>query len=267
MLPILAVLAHIGDAVWSIEAYNPENKIQKNYAGLISTILILFYYLHYDVRFERKYRNCYLIYQFFILVGIVTGDFTYVYYYRYYKRDTVLMGFFIAYMFIDILFVVAVGYFKYKEYDTTMNVSTENLFHLLSELEIILIIYISIFTAYEAMTTNCIAFFIIYRCFSHSYKKQTSCYPRISCGSFWFLIIFATASVICENFDFVFDGYAHDANDQKKEEHYEKIALQWRYASNGAEILAAISCYILIVLQFPKGDKKKNGANNYEMFP
>lgn len=264
-LPILAVGAHIGDGVWSICAYQPENKTQKNYAGLISTILILFYYLHYDVQFGESKRCYYLVYQFFILVGIVTGDLAYVFYYSYYKRDMVLMGFFITYIIFDALFVLVVGYFKYKEYDTSMNVTKENLFHLVSELEIILIIYIPIFTTYEAMTTNCIAFFIIYRYFSHSYHQENSRYPRISCTSFWLLIIFATVSVVCENFEFVNDGYAHDAHqaqNQKEEEHYDNIASRFRYASNGAEILAAISCYLLIVLQFLK---KKKRANDYAM--
>lgn len=265
LLPILAVFAHVGDGLWSIYAYDSKSKTQRNYAGLVSTMLVLFYYLHYDVQFSKERRVPYIIYQFIIFVGIIAGDFAYVCYYKYFKHDNVLMGFFIGYIIIDASFVFGVGYLKFNEYNTSMNMTTEGLLHLLAELEIIVIIYIPIFTAYEAMTTNCIAFFMIYRRFASSYHQQKSRYPRFSNVCFWFLIIFATASVVCESFDFVYDGYANNAHDPHQEEHYEEIARRWRYASNAAEIAAAVFCYLLIGLQFLKKEDKTLITGGYDV--
>jgi len=181
------------------------------------------------------------------------------------------MGIFIAYGIIDSTFVCIVGYLKYyRQYRVSMGLSIHNLFHLMSRLEVLLIILIPIFTTYEVVSTNSIAFFILYEFFSHSYNNPDLIYSGYSRLSFWLLIILATATVICENFEYVYDRQAQaadEAHDQKNEERYYKIAFGFLCASNVMEICASLAWYVLLLLQFfSKSDKQKRMApKSYEI--
>lgn len=271
LLPLIAVIAYVVDGAWLNLAYDPDSKEQRNYAGLTSTILILFYYLQYDVKINKTHPKLYLIYQFSLLCCILTGDILYAYYYGYHIHNTFLMIIFIAYGIVDSTFVFTIGYFKwYRQYRVSMGLSIHNLFHLMSRLEVLLIILIPIFTTYDVISTNSIAFFILYEFFSHSYNNPDLIYSGYSRLSFWLLIILATATVICENFEFVYDRHAqdaHEAHDQKNEERYYKISVAFLAASNVMEICASISCYALILLQFfSNADKRKRMApETYEI--
>jgi hypothetical protein len=106
-----------------------------------------------------------------------------------------------------------------------MGLNIDNLFHLMSRLEVLLIVLIRIFTAYDVVSTNSIAFFILYEFFSHSYNNPDLIYSGYSRLSFWLLIIFATATVICQNFEFAYDRRAQDAHDATDEERNHHLAL------------------------------------------
>lgn len=262
LLPLISVGAFVGDSVWLIQAYDADTEEQHNYAGLLSTLLILFYYLQYDVKLNITYPKIYLLYQWTLLCGIVAGDILYAHYYKYYKNDTFLMIIFIIYALIDGAFVFIIGFLKwYRQYRVSMGVSIHNLFHLMSRLEVLLIILIPIFTTYDVVSTNSIAFFILYEFFSHTYNNQDLRFLFYSKLSFWLLIVFATATVVCENFEYVYDNYANraaEAHDKRNEEFYLRIARNFLYASNTMEILASLSCYALLLLQFfSKADKQK----------
>jgi hypothetical protein len=115
-----------------------------------------------------------------ILLSVVVGDLGYFCYYKYYKDNTGLMIIFIIYTVFDGAFVVIVDCFKYRQNEACTDLRVKHLFHLLSELEMILILFIPIFTSYEVESTNCIAFFILHKLFYHSYMRQDLLSPRIS---------------------------------------------------------------------------------------
>lgn len=177
---------------------------------------------------------------------------------------------FILYGIIDSAFVFIIGYLKwYCQYRVSMGLSIHNLFHLMSRLEVLLIILIPIFATYDVVSTNSIAFFILYEFFSHNYNNQDLIYPGYSKLSFWLLIIFATVTVICENFEYVYDNYAqaaHEAHKDKNEEYYYRIARYFLYANNIMEMAASLSCYALLLLQFFSiSDKQKKIEERNEL--
>jgi hypothetical protein len=92
--------------------------------------------------------------------SVLIDDVLYVYYYHCYKYDKFLMAIFIAYAVIDSMFVFTIGYLKwYLQYRVSMGLSIHNLFHLMSKLEVLLIVLIPLFITYEIISTNSIAFF------------------------------------------------------------------------------------------------------------
>jgi hypothetical protein len=172
------------------------------------------------------------------------------------------MSTFIIYGVIDSAFVLTVGYLKgYRQYHVSMGLSIHNLFHLMSRLEVLLIVLIPIFTTYDIISTNSIAFFILYEFFSQTYNNPDLIYSGYSRLSFWLLIIFATVDVICQNFEFVYDRREEDAHNHTSEERNHKLALGFQYASNISELCASAACYVLLLLQFfSKSDKQKKMA-------
>ncbi|CAF3865999.1 unnamed protein product, partial [Rotaria sordida] len=162
VLPLFAVFAYIGDAVWLTVVYDPESEEQQNYAGLTSTIFILFYYLQYDVKIDSERRKLWIPYQTILFLAIEAGDILYIVYYRYRERDLGLMIVFIIYTVIDAGFVICVGYLKYKrKLHVKMEITKEAFFHLMSRLEVLLIVLIPLYANYDVISTNSIAFFIL----------------------------------------------------------------------------------------------------------
>ncbi|CAF1313855.1 unnamed protein product [Adineta steineri] len=82
IFPILSAIAMLADSILHIIFHKSDDDKQKNYAGLISTVLILFYYLQYDVKFNLTHPRLYILYQFLIWSLVFTGDIIYVYYYH-----------------------------------------------------------------------------------------------------------------------------------------------------------------------------------------
>jgi len=106
------------------------------------------------------HSKLYLTYQSGIFCCVLKGDILHAYYYGHYIHNTFLMSIFIAYGIIDSEFVLTIGYLKwYRKYRVSMSLSIHNLFHLLSRLEVLLIILIPLFTTYDVISTNSIAFF------------------------------------------------------------------------------------------------------------
>ena len=123
----------------------------------------------------------------------------------------------------------------------------------MSRVEVLLIILIPLYTTYDVISTNSIAFFVLYDFFSHFYNNQSLVFSKLSRASFWALIVFATVTVICENVEFIFDNRAQSAlvaNRTSEEHFYKDLATRYKYASNAAEMLASIACYTLLTLQF-----------------
>ena len=277
LLPLIAVFAFLADGIWSNAAYDRHTTEQHNYAGLTSTLLILFYYLQYDVKISSSHPRLYLIYQSLMLIGMLTGDILFAYYYGHHKDDTLLMCVYIGFGIVDSTFIFIVGYLKYyRQYRVSMGISIHNLFHLMSRLEVLLIILIPIFTSYDVTSSNSIAFFILYEFFSHSYNNPDLLYSGPSRLSFWLLIIFATMAVLCKNFQFVYQhntqqpftalNNATTEGNNASEARNSKLEHGFDYASNIMELLAAMACYVLLLLQFySKSDKqKKMQAENHE---
>ena len=113
LLPLVAVLAFAGDGIWLNSVFDPNSKEQHNYAGLTSTLLILFYYLQYDVKISSSHPKLYLVYQSLLLLLVLGGDVLHAFYYGHYVHDKFLMIIFIFYGVIDSLFVFFIGYLKF----------------------------------------------------------------------------------------------------------------------------------------------------------
>ncbi|CAF1377933.1 unnamed protein product, partial [Didymodactylos carnosus] len=107
-----------------------------------------------------------------------TGDGPHAYYYEHYFHNKFMMGIFIINSLIDGAVVIAIGYLKgYCQYGVSMEgvsmeLTVRSLFHLMSRLEILLIVLIPIFTTHDVISTNSIAFFILYEFFAQSYNNQ-----------------------------------------------------------------------------------------------
>jgi hypothetical protein len=276
-LPLIAVFSYVGDGIWLIIAFDPTSESQHNYAGLASTLLILFYYLQYDVEF--KHAIVYFFYQLVILVGVVAGDVLNAYYYTHMVPKPYIEIIFYVFCVMDALFVITVYILKdWYEYRVTMGVSVHNLFHLMSRLEVLLIVLIPMFTTYDVITSNTIAFFVLYEFFSNSYNNPDLAYNFLWCLSFWALIVFSTATVVCENFEFVYylrsqknnsntnlllpyrsqtSSYSSSAGSDDNEK-YSKIAENMDISAKSLEVIATFACYTLLILQFfPKAPAKQ----------
>ena len=158
ILPLCAVLSFICDGIWAIHEFDPDISQQVDYAGLLSTVLILFYYLQYNVQFSSHRSKLYIVYQLAFSLSVLAGDGIYAYYYRDEKKDKFMMVMFICYAVVDVSYVVLVGVLKYR---ATMSISIHTLFDLMSRLEVLLFIMILIYSSYDVSSTNSIAFFIL----------------------------------------------------------------------------------------------------------
>jgi hypothetical protein len=124
VFPVLSAVAFLTDAILFVIFHNPVNEKQKNYAGLLSTIFILFYY--YQQLLQRP----------------------------------IMAYIFVCYAIIGTVWIFIIGYLKYKGYHQYMYIVTiGSLFHLMSMLEQLMIIFIPVFGSHEVITTNSIAFF------------------------------------------------------------------------------------------------------------
>jgi hypothetical protein len=160
VFPVLSAVAFLTDAILFVIFHNPVNEKQKNYAGLLSTIFILFYYLQYDVKFNFTHPRLYILYQLLIRSLIFTGDVVYVYYYQQLLQRPIMAYIFVCYAIIGTVWIFIIGYLKYKGYHQYMYIVTiGSLFHLMSMLEQLMIIFIPVFGSHEVITTNSIAFF------------------------------------------------------------------------------------------------------------
>ncbi|UJR19588.1 hypothetical protein I4U23_022723 [Adineta vaga] len=107
------------------------------------------------------------------------------------------------------------------------------------------------------------AFFILYEFFSASYTDMLDLkYSKLSRLCFWLLIIFSTIAVAFEYFVYAFDQLVEEKGDgingsMKNEtflvpsdSHYINIAQYFDIGKEICELLATVSCYSLLILQF-----------------
>lgn len=271
VLPIVSLIAFDVDAILFVVLYSPGDNKPKNYAGLISTILMLFYYLHYDVRFNLTHPRIYILYQLLLWSLIFAGDLTYIYYYWKLLHRPFMMAVFICYVIIDTIWISVIGYLKFKGYRQHMFIITmEKLFHLTSMVGQLLIIFIPIFGSHEVITTNSMAFFILYEFFSASYTDILNLeHSKLGRLCFWLFIVFSTVAVAFEYFVYALDHLAEEQSENSgvylknttsvlpSASHYTINSQYFDVGREACELLATIACYSLLVLQFFK-KKKQN---------
>ncbi|CAF1449688.1 unnamed protein product [Rotaria magnacalcarata] len=117
----------------------------------------------------------------------------------------------------------------------------------MSRLEVLLIVLIPLYADYDVVSTNSIAFFVLYDLFSKFYNNENLKYRKWSVLSFWSLILFATVTVMLANVEFILLRIAKE--DPLKEKDYHHKAQIMKYTSRASEIVATIACYVLIALQ------------------
>lgn len=127
-----------------------------------------------------------------------TGNIIYVYYYQQLLNRPFMTYIFVCYAIIDTVWTFLIRYLKFKGYRQHMFIITiESLFHLMGMVAQLLIIFIPIFGQHEVITTNSVAFFILYEFFSLSYTDMLDLkYSKLSRLFLWLLIIFSMVIVL-----------------------------------------------------------------------
>lgn len=261
MLPIVSAIAYNADAILFVILHNFENDKQRNYAGLLSTLLILFYYLQYDVQFNLTHCRLYLLYQFLLWILVFSANVLYVYYYHQMLHRPLMAYIFVCYGIIDTVWIIIIGYLKFKGYHQHMFViSMENLFHLIAMVGQFLVIFIPIFGSHEVITNNSMAFFILYEFFALSYTNMLNLkYSRLTRLCFWLLLIFSTIAVAFEYFVYTFEQRAeeiykdnynittNETQSSSSSNHYTHAAEYFDLAKEIGELLATLACYSMLI--------------------
>ena len=249
--------------------HNPNNDKQKNFAGLLSTIFMFFYCLQYDVIFNLTHPRLYILYQFLIWCLMVTANIIQVYYHWHLKNHPVVGSIFICYAIADTVWIFLIGYLKFKGYRQYMYIiMIETIFHFMAKVTELLIIFIPIFGSHEMMTTNSVAFFILYEFFSLSYTDMLDLkYSKLSRLCLWLLIIFTTVTIGFEYFAYAFEQLVEDAvkvtgnttsSSTGADAQLTGTPYYFTISKEFSELFATFSCYALLVLQFFIKKERKN---------
>lgn len=273
IFPVISAIAFVADAILFLISHNPKNDKHKNYAGLLSTVLILFYYLQYDVNFNFTHPRLYICYQFVLWILMFSGNIINVYYYQQLLNRPFMTYIFVCYAIIDTVWIFLIGYFKFKGYRQHMFIITiENLFHLMAMVGQLLIIFIPIFGAHEVITTKTIAFIVLYEVFSQSYTDMLDLkYSKLTCLCLWFMIIFSTLSIGFEYFVYALEQMIEEKNKNDNNNYldnessflssnseYKDAIRYFIVAREITELISTIACYLLLLLQFFIKKERKN---------
>lgn len=225
ILPFCATGSYLFDA-WYHFRFPAE---ERTYEGLLSTIMIVFYYLQYYTPIRSKT----ILAIYFILLCITKEAATigYLIYYTH-KGDTFKIIYYSCILIIDLSFTIGLLYCRiYHSYQSHIAVENKHLFHFMSRLEVILTIFIPAYMniKYSSLTRNTIAFFLLFDFFSDSYSKFQGIWIK---SALYLFVITTTISVASEWF--YFNQALHA---------YEELS----YAS---ELAGAILCDSIIILQF-----------------
>ncbi|CAF0940443.1 unnamed protein product [Adineta steineri] len=273
IFPVLSAIAMLADSILHIIFHKSDDDKQKNYAGLICTVLILFYYLQYDVKFNLTHPRLYILYQFLIWSLVFTGDIIYVYYYHTMLHRPFMMYTFVCYAILDTGYIFTIGYLKIKGYRQHMFIITiQSIFELIAMMTEMLIIFIPIFGTHEAITTTSVTFFMLYKFLSASYTDMLDLkYSKLSRFCLWMLVLFSILSVVFEYFVYGFEQLIEE--NTKNHQNYQKNQTstlssstnQYKNTENYfviarelSEFIGTIACYSLLILQFFMKKERKN---------
>jgi len=225
VLPFLSSGSYLFDA-WYHYSNPPE---ERNYEGLLSTILIVFSYLQYCAPIRS--RKALTIYH--VLLCLITEIAT-IGYLLYYikKKEIVSIIFHSCRLLLDVLFTSGLIYCRaVKEYECHIVVENKHLFHFMSRLEVLLTIFIPIYmnVKYTSLTRNMIAYFLLFDFFSDSYVRFQGVWIKSA------LYLFATTTTISVATEWFYFNH--------QEHIYEQISII-------SELVATILCDAIIILQF-----------------
>ncbi|CAF0721280.1 unnamed protein product [Adineta steineri] len=225
VLPICSSSAYVFDA-WFHFQYPTE---ERSYEGLLSTITIVFLFLQYCVPIRS--RKALTIYYIILCMITETGTIGYLIYYIE-KKDIVNMIFYSCSILFDLLFTSGLIYCRViKQYESHILVENKHLFHFMSRLEVILTIFIPAYmnSNYTSLTRKMIAYFLLFDFFSDAYSRFQGVWIKSA------LYLFATTTTISVATEwFYFNHHNHI---------YERVSVL-------SELVAAILCYTIIILQF-----------------
>ena len=262
LLPFIGSISFVVDAIWLWVEYDAtQGSKQHNYAGLTSTILIVFYYLQYNIPAKESTKRLYVFYQVLLFIMMSIANLGHAMYYMEKIKDYYMMSVYIAYLIVDPIFIFCVCAAKIDAVNKRKlwleeeeGVGIETLLHLISRLEILIIVLVPIYTNYDVVSTNLVAFFVLFDVFSKSFHDKKLKHKTRSLIAFVLLIILSTFAVVCESFEFVFEQRAKDAKDKPEEHIYENRATKFKYSSQALELASTLACYAFILLQFFKFD-------------
>ncbi|CAF0861431.1 unnamed protein product [Adineta ricciae] len=237
ILPVCAATSYLFDA-WYHYTHSDE---ERNYQGLLSTIVIVFSYLQYCAPIRS--RKALTIY--FLSVCLITEAAT-IGYLLYYikKKDITNIIFHVSSLLLEILFTSALIYCRVvREYESHIVVENKHLFHFMSRLEVILTIFIPVYVnvKYTSLTRNMIAYFLLFDFFSDSYSRFQGVWIKSA------LYLFATTTTVAVATEWVYFNH--------HEHIYEQVSIV-------AELVSEGLCDLIIILQFFPFHFKTQHVNN-----
>ncbi|CAF2106814.1 unnamed protein product [Rotaria magnacalcarata] len=246
IMPLLALGAYIYDA-YSFLVINSTT------AGILSSMLFIFYFLHYSVTIKSKLATT--VYQVLIWLMVTTGDVLYAYY-NLRENHRVHLIRYIGFIIIDFLFIFTVWICKmmalYKTHENYgwclrqifhprfhinphvrlhIKVHQRQFFSVVSRLETILATLIPIFFSEKIVRTTStnISFVILFDFFYQSYHKLCSVWIKLC---LYMLVSIVTASVATEWL------------------YYVTLTPLYLQISGILEFFASSFCFSFIIMQF-----------------
>jgi hypothetical protein len=235
LLPVMAASAFMADAFWSSYAS------MTRYAGLPSTIMLVFYFLCYDHGLNHGTIQ-YIAFFTYLLVCMVVGDVMYtlqsISYFDHCDdchptSFTVVM---ILWTIIDAAFVICVAIFRWPGGVPLVPFRRQAIFMLIARTEIIFAIFVPLYSSTKMVPSNIIAFFLLFEVFGHHYDELTGHLQRV----FWLFALLAVVSALCEWVHIASAGNAED----DASSHHEDSAF---HVSLFAEFATGCTIYYLII--------------------
>jgi len=206
-LCILASMAFCADAWAQLEAPNPQ------WSGLVSTLLLVFFFMVHEVCFEASWAN----WAFHLVVlGLMTaGNIIYAVYFsftpsgsswenwdkgqRKNNPDACSRVVTVYYILLNIIFVLMMALLKHNGKRAFITFGSDVLFQTISMYEILFTFMIPEFAAHGhgLFVTNGVAIFILIHLFGHKYgKKEVINGQQVPCVTGG-MKVFLFASVVC----------------------------------------------------------------------
>ncbi len=224
ILPIVAECAYIFDGYYAISRSN-----NRHYAGLFSTILVVFTYLRYAAPIESRK----ILALYYIILCILNEAGTVGYLIGYIQHDnTYNVPIYILWGILEIIMTGCLIYYRViKQRHQKFHLENKHLFQFVSRLEIILAIFIPFFLNNESLTLtkHSIAFFLLFDFFSESYNHFQGVWIKP------ILYLFVCTVSVSVATEWIFST---------SDEHNVEII------SSAFELISACLCDTLIIFQF-----------------